>query len=209
MFKTTYTHQLLQKSSFHPKHTYIGILKSQIIRFYRICSERQEFDHTCSVLFNALGAQGYSKRFLRSIKSQTWLQLETGKSLNHPFEYNPNVNNISTAPCGLSPLCFTCDSLMPRSEIVSSRETKHTFRIQTEMKCNSSNIIYIIECASCGIQYIGQTKRSLRHRFNNHRQDILHKRNTIVSLHFNQLQGEPNDCKIAPIFQCPKLTSAK
>ena len=205
-FKPTDTHQLLHKSSFHPKHTFAGILKSQIIRFYRICSERQEFDHACSVLFNALRARGYSKRFLRSIKSQTLQQLETGKSLNHPFEYNPNVDNISTAPCGFSPLCFTCDSIMPRSEIVS-RETKQTFRIQTEMKCNSSNIIYMIECASCGIQYIGQTKRSLRHRFNNHRQDILHERNTSVSLHFNQLQCEPNDCKITPIFQCPKLAS--
>ena len=32
-FKPTDTHQLLHKASFHPKHTFKGILKSQIMRF--------------------------------------------------------------------------------------------------------------------------------------------------------------------------------
>ena len=48
-------------------------------------------------------------------------------------------------------------SIMPRYEIVS-REIKQIFRIQTEVKCNSSNIIYMIEYASCGIQYVDPTK---------------------------------------------------
>ena len=38
-FKPTDTHQLLHKSSFHPSHTFKGILKSQIIRFNKICSQ--------------------------------------------------------------------------------------------------------------------------------------------------------------------------
>ena len=33
-FKPVDTHQLLHKSSFHPKHTFAGILKSQILRFF-------------------------------------------------------------------------------------------------------------------------------------------------------------------------------
>lgn len=37
-FKPTDTHALLHKASFHPKHTYTHI-KSQLIRFHRICTQ--------------------------------------------------------------------------------------------------------------------------------------------------------------------------
>ena len=42
-FKATDTHALLHRSSFHPKHTYAGLLKSQLLRFSRICSEHSDF----------------------------------------------------------------------------------------------------------------------------------------------------------------------
>ena len=37
-FKVTDTHELLHKKSFHPKHTFEGILKSQLIRFLTMCN---------------------------------------------------------------------------------------------------------------------------------------------------------------------------
>lgn len=37
-FKPTDTHALLHKLSHHPPHTFQGIVKSQILRFYRIYS---------------------------------------------------------------------------------------------------------------------------------------------------------------------------
>ena len=90
--------------------------------------------------------------------------------------------------------------IVPHSEIIS-RETKQTFCIQTDMKYNSPNIIYMLQCASCGIQYIDQTKWSPWHGFNNHMQDILHERFTSIASHFDQqLQCELKGCKIAPIF---------
>lgn len=33
-FKSTDTHALLHKASYHPKHTFTGIIKSQIIQFF-------------------------------------------------------------------------------------------------------------------------------------------------------------------------------
>ncbi len=43
-FKESDTHQLLDKESFHPKHTFSGIIKSQVIIFYRICSLSADFN---------------------------------------------------------------------------------------------------------------------------------------------------------------------
>lgn len=64
-FKKTDTHTLLHKTSFHPKHTFKGLIKSQLIRFDRICSNAQDFWEAKSVLFKVLRKRGYSRTFLR------------------------------------------------------------------------------------------------------------------------------------------------
>ena len=204
MFKPTDTHQLLNKSSFHPKHTFAGIIKSQITRYCKICSQITDFKTACTVLFNALRKRGYSKGFLRSIKSETLANIKTCNSLNTSFNYNPNIDASSTQ-CE-RPFCPNCEYFEPRSEIVRTA-AKQTFKMQTNISCNSNNLIYLIECDNCGLQYIGQTKRSLRHRFHSHRFDILNNRKTSVANHFNQLRCEMFDCSITPIFKCPTLES--
>lgn len=65
-FKSTDTHALLQKGSHHPKHTFRGIVKSQLIRFRRICTRTQDFLQATRVLFGALRARGYVRSFLRN-----------------------------------------------------------------------------------------------------------------------------------------------
>lgn len=70
-FKPTDTHALLHKASYHPKHTFKGIVKSQIIRFHRICSRTADFDEAVTILFSSLRNRGYSRRFLRTVKTQT------------------------------------------------------------------------------------------------------------------------------------------
>lgn len=69
-FKDTDRHALLHKASFHPKHTYGGLIKSQLIRFHRICTFAEDVEVATRVLFQALGPRGYSKRFLREIKTE-------------------------------------------------------------------------------------------------------------------------------------------
>lgn len=65
--KETDTHCLIHKNSFHPKHTFKGILQSQLHRFYRICSQEEEFLKAVKILFGALRGRGYSRQFLRNV----------------------------------------------------------------------------------------------------------------------------------------------
>ena len=65
-FKPTDTHALLHGSSFHPRHTYAGLLKSQLLRFSRICSNQSDFMAAVKILFTALAARGYSRSARRS-----------------------------------------------------------------------------------------------------------------------------------------------
>lgn len=64
-FKETDTHALLHKKSFHPKHTFKGVIKSQLLRFQRISSKTEEFWWSTRTLFGALRRRGYSRSFLR------------------------------------------------------------------------------------------------------------------------------------------------
>ena len=64
-FKDTDTHALLHKSSFHPTHCFSGIVKSQLLRFKRICTQEGDFQTACKILFKALRGRGYTRTFLR------------------------------------------------------------------------------------------------------------------------------------------------
>lgn len=72
-FKKTDTHALLYRSSFHPAHTFKGIVKSQLLRFWRICTQRQDFNVAVGILFKSLRGRGYTRPFLRSCL-KTFLQ---------------------------------------------------------------------------------------------------------------------------------------
>lgn len=64
-FKKTDLHALLYKSSFHPKHTFGGLVKSQLLRFHRICTRKEDFLEAMGILFRSLRKRGYSRQFLR------------------------------------------------------------------------------------------------------------------------------------------------
>lgn len=76
-FKTTDTHQLLDKTSFHPRHTTRGVLKSQLLRFKRISSTKADFDDACGTLFHALSKRNYSRSTMRKMKRDVWNATDT------------------------------------------------------------------------------------------------------------------------------------
>ncbi len=83
-FKATDTHQLLHRSSFHPKHTFLGITKSQFIRFKRISSSFVDYNHASTTLINVLVQRGYNRRNLQRLKMQIWNNYSV-----IPKRYNP------------------------------------------------------------------------------------------------------------------------
>ena len=57
---------------------------------------------------------------------------------------------------------------------------------QVSLNCKSKNVIYLISCTKCCIQYVGMTTQQLNTRFNQHKRNILHNNlNTMLVKHFN------------------------
>lgn len=193
-FKPTDTHELLHKSSFHPKHTFAGIIKSQLIRYWKICSDTECFNLACSTLFRALRTKrNYSVRFLRQLKRNAVDFLTACRS-----DYSPAGAGI---PCQKR-RCECCLYIKTQSEFTSTRNGAN-FTITGKLDCNSKNILYLIECSKCEEQYVGETERTLRSRLNNHLSDIRNYKETGIAEHFNQLDHIAGDLQITPIVQIP------
>ena len=46
-------------------------------------------------------------------------------------------------------------------------------QIKSHITCETSNVIYMIQCSKCNLQYIGESKCRLKERFNEHRRPII------------------------------------
>ena len=85
-----------QRAVFYPWNTFTGIIHSLITRFYRICSEKAEFENAFTVLFKPLWKRVYSRCFLWSIKRETLANIKIGNSLNSSFNHDANTDTSST-----------------------------------------------------------------------------------------------------------------
>ena len=72
--------------------------------------------------------------------------------------------------CG-KPKCSWCKGINKTTTFTSSNNNK-TFKIFHSVNCQSSWVIYIIECNICNLQYIGKSETPFNLRLNNHRNHI-------------------------------------
>ena len=228
-FKETDTHALLHKTSHHPKHTYAGLIKSQLLRFHRICTQKEDFKQATSTLFSALRARGYSRSFLRKAL-KTFLEVKprvVSKILPFIITYSPSAtklvrvikNNFQESLAGtnilqehriiaafkknrnlqdhlvkaqISPLSTSGPrgqgEFFRHQTWLRSKYNKSVYKTLSWGSVKSKNCVYLITCAECGSQYVGETKNSIAVRFTQHRYNIRkHKEaHTPLVRHFIQ-----------------------
>ena len=88
--------------------------------------------------------------------------------------------------CGVS-RCKTCPILRAMDEFFS-HTTGKSYNVKFHASCKSSNIVYLITCRRCGLQYMGETSQPLNVGINCYRSDITHQRTDVspVAKHFNR-----------------------
>ena len=58
---------------------------------------------------------------------------------------------------------------MNNSEHFHSNIDSREYRINHSFNCDSSNVVYLLECTVCGVQYVGSTCTPFSLRFNNYK----------------------------------------
>ena len=78
-----------------------------------------------------------------------------------------------------------------------------TYKIKSHITCNTVNVIYMVQCLLFKMQYIGETKRRFKDRFNDHRRPILNPSDsyiqTAVSEHFLSNSHSVSHMPLIPI----------
>ena len=80
--------------------------------------------------------------------------------------------------------------------------SKQHHQITTTITCTSRNIIYLITCLKCNIQYVGETHRMLKDRFAEHQGYVRNKDlSKATGLHFNSAGHCLSDMHITALEQ--------
>ena len=75
-----------------------------------------------------------------------------------------------------------------------------TPRIRHEFKCTTRNLVYLIRCRRCGLQYVGEMGNPLHTRMSGHRSDIrTGKIDKPVAAHFTQPDHSLEDLQVMGI----------
>ena len=103
--------------------------------------------------------------------------------------------------------CHTCKFIAHGTSSYTFYNTGEQCKIPHSLSCSSDNLIYLINCKRCikkdptlPCQYIGQTSRTLRERFGEHRRGIQNNTDESVPIHFNQPKHTLNDVQLIPIL---------
>ena len=93
-----------------------------------------------------------------------------------------NLKIRGSSPCNRP--CATCP-LMLNSENLTSSSNNSKHKIHGSYNCTSTNVVYVITCTNCNIQYVGQTSTTVNSRMRNHISDIkTRKLEKPVAAHF-------------------------
>lgn len=222
-FKPTDTHALLFKSSFHPKHTFAGLIKSQLLRFHRICTQEADFKEATKTLFSALANRGYCRSFLRKcfksflvtkpidvspllpfvttfspssiklvkvIKDNFQKLTQETKILGDyriigAFRRNKNLRDFlikAKIPPLTQPRIRGDVRFFQHLKWLRSFSNNKVFSSKCKGNSYSKNCVYLITCKKCGLQYVGETRNTMRIRFAQHKHNILKKKKTQTHL---------------------------
>ena len=132
-FKATDRHTLLHKTSYHPQHTYHGLIKAQLICFHSICTYPDDVEEATQ--------RGYSKRFLRNITTEVAVILKNHTVYKRAEESLPLIPMVETFSHHLG----KCDATL-RANLKQAQEADQPltgFRIITAHRRNKKRKGYV------------------------------------------------------------------
>ncbi|OCT74695.1 hypothetical protein XELAEV_18033683mg [Xenopus laevis] len=104
-------------------------------------------------------------------------------------------SKTGTFPC-MS--CNCCSSII-KGNVVNHPTRGYEIKIKTYATCNTTHVVYLLKCP-CGMGYVGQTKREIKIRIQEHRGNIRNfkintQTDTSVSRHFVEHKHNPIQLK--------------
>ena len=104
-------------------------------------------------------------------------------------------------PCW-QPRCLTCPC-MNTSQVISNK-ANHSYPIRGTFNCKSSNVIYVMTCNVCNMQYVGETSNTMKNRCRGHVSSVRTGKDHPVAIHYRSYNHTIGDYRITIVDR--KLT---
>ena len=92
--------------------------------------------------------------------------------MHKPQSSTDTSNKPGFWQCKRDPRCACCKCYGVFKETITSTATNETITLKQHTNCNTANVIYLLTCAKCKQQYVGETANAVHVRANQHRSDI-------------------------------------
>ena len=102
----------------------------------------------------------------------------------------PGMHKCKKQNCKICPWVVT-------NKVAKATHTDKVVHLSKEYNCQTSNLVYLVQCKKCKDQYIGETKHTLEHRFNQHLGYVRRKEtDKATGDHFNKKGHQISDMTI-------------
>ena len=140
-------------------HRQLPDFKSVIEKHWNLLQINEDL----KTVFNNHPVYGYRRnKNLKDIIGQTTLRN------NKVVRKNKTLTPGKCSPCR-SRYNNLCCKQVESTTVFTSHQTQQTYKILHNTNCRSTNVIYLLQCQKCKIQYIGKTENPFNIRLNNHR----------------------------------------
>ena len=94
--------------------------------------------------------------------------------------------------------------------ITRNHSTGQVYHIKTAATCKTANVVYVIQCKRCGIQYVEETGQEIHKRTISHRSDIRLRKTAKkpVAAHFNVTDHTITDMQVILVDKTPTNDNA-
>ena len=104
------------------------------------------------------------------------------------------INKCGNRSCKLCPYLLTINTDM-------SKLSKRKHLVYGNMSCQTQRLVYLLQCARCGRQYVGQTVNTLADRATKHLQEVRRGGSSKLQLHYNGEGHTPHDMRFQPLVK--------
>ena len=93
--------------------------------------------------------------------------------------------------------CAICP-FVKEGKSIKSTSSKFSVDINRPVNCQTQNILYCITCKKCSLQYIGESERSLKERFSEHKSYVVNNmKSKATGEHFNMKGHRVSDMRVS------------
>ena len=132
-----------------------------------------------------------------SLRGQLFLLIEDAKNIKEILARPKKTHYSNNTPVGCFKCknkCDLCKHYLVENKIFHSACTGRFYSIRQDVHCRSKNVIYLVTCKTCKIQYVGSTSNEFKVRFRNHKSAMLTNKATCeLAVHFNRKEHHMSD----------------